>query len=587
MRKQMNGILVLVTLLFFPAITYAPAATAQDDVMEFVMAYPQEMDELDPLSFPVHLTVWYNMLVYDTLLSYDENLSTIPWLAEDYSISDDGLQVNFTLREGAFWHDGQPVTPEDVKFTFELIKNSPASYTRGSAFLQHVTDIEILDRDIVFTLDQVNSFAVYNLGSTFILPKHIREGIPTNSTIWNDHTNVTAHIGSGMFRYVERVPDEYTELERFDDWWGPDNPYVGQLPNIERVRIDIIQSQETRLLSMINGDVDTERYEVSGSYISSVLDAPELQLVTGVVSIWDYFLGMNTNVSGLDDFEVRKAIAYAINREELINIGRLGFAQETKSIIPEAFYPMVYHPDGDFPEHSITISNQILDDAGWVDTNMNGIRDNGAGVELSFELLALSWDDASVYTGMGLKLQLEEIGFEIDVLAQSDEVLYPAVFQSPRSFEMVAGGLSYPAWPEFPFWRMHSDHYVDWDFNPWGWINGTFDAFLEDFISATPSEFASAARAVQVAATENMPYIPIFVADDSHALRAEWTNFSTKPGGPFSIFCPETMVFMYDSEMYTSAAGTDPVLILTVGVGTFAAGVVLAGVALRRKHEAS
>jgi hypothetical protein len=81
-----------------------------------------------------------------------------------------------------------------------------------------------------------------------------------------------------------------------------------------------------------------------------------------------------------------------------------------------------------------------------------------------------------------------------------------------------------------------------------------------------------------------MPYIPLFVSDDTHVLRAEWTNFSTKPGGPFSIFCPETMVFMYDSETYTSPAGADPVLILAIGAGAFAAGIVVTYAVLLRKY---
>jgi len=78
--------------------------------------------------------------------------------------------------------------------------------------------------------------------------------------------------------YVERVPDEYTELARFDDWWGPDNPNVGQLPNIDEVRIDVIIGQDARILAMRSGDADTERYEIFGAYVDEVLGYDELQL---------------------------------------------------------------------------------------------------------------------------------------------------------------------------------------------------------------------------------------------------------------------------------------------------------------------
>ncbi|MFX1368694.1 MAG: ABC transporter substrate-binding protein [Promethearchaeota archaeon] len=584
MRNQPNVVLVLALILLFPMAICAPSAAAQDNVMEFVIAYPQDMGELNPLYGKSSRTWWYNMLVYDTLLSYDENLTAIPWLAENYGVSEDGLQVTFTLREGAYWHDGQPVTPEDVKFTFELMRDGP-SYPLGWVFMQHVTDIEIAGRDIIFTLDQVNSFAADNLGSHYILPKHIREGIDANSSTWDDPTDATSHIGSGMFKYVGRVPDEYTELERFDNWWGPDNPYVGQLPNIERIKIEVILGPEARLLAMRAGDVDTERYEVFGSFISSVLDAPELQLVTGVPSRWEIVLGMNTTIPGLDDFEVRRAIAYAINRDQLVNIGRLGFGTPVMNVIPEAFYPELYHSSGDFPEQNVTIANMILDDAGWTDTDMNGIRDNGAGVELSYELLALSWDDPSVYTGSGIKLQLEEIGFEINLVALSDGPMYEAIFQIPRTYDMFAMGLGLLPEPNHILLRMHSDYDFNWGSNPYGWINSTFDNLLENFVSSTQANLPDAARAAQIAATENMPYIPLYICDDTHALRAEWTNFSTKPGGPFTFFSPETMVFMYDSEMYGSRSGSNIILFLAVGAGAFAAGIFVTYVVLQRQHE--
>ncbi len=94
MRNQPNVVLVLALILFFPMAICAPIAAAQDNVMEFVIAYPQDMGELNPLYGKSSRTWWYDMLVYDTLLSYDENLTAIPWLAENYSVSEDGLPVS-------------------------------------------------------------------------------------------------------------------------------------------------------------------------------------------------------------------------------------------------------------------------------------------------------------------------------------------------------------------------------------------------------------------------------------------------------------------------------------------------------------
>lgn len=578
MKKQSNAFIVLALFLFFPVMAHVSSANAQDDVMEFVIAYYEDIENLNPLFWKDERAHWYVMCVYDSLLSYDENLEKIPWLAEAFNVSSDGLEVAFTLREGAFWHDGQPVTPEDVKFTFEHIRDFPG-YINYRFVAQYISDVTVSGQDIVVTLDEVINWAADVLGNVPILPKHIREDVAADDAIWEDHTNSTAHIGSGMFKYVARIPGEYTLLERFDDWWGPDNPNLGQLPNIESLRIDVVRTQEARILAMINGDIDTERYEVYGPFVNAVLDAPELRLITGAPTIWCYSLGMNTTLPGLDDFEVRKAVAYVIDRQGLIDIGRQGFGIATTSVIPEAFYPILYHPDGDFPEQNITIGNQILDAAGWVDTDMNGIRDNGAGVELSFDLLVDSSDDINVATGTGLKLQLDEIGVDINVVSLVNAVWRDRIFIVPRIYEMFISGGFFRPYPMHPWLRMHSWMDFDGSPNPYGWVNNTFDDILDEFRNATPDELLAASRAVQIAATENMPYIPLYLSEDTHALRAEWENFSKKPGGAFSTQAPETMVFIYDS-----GGGIDPIILGGVGAGVLAVGVVSSFIILRRRE---
>jgi peptide/nickel transport system substrate-binding protein len=126
---------------------------------------------------------------------------------------------------------------------------------------------------------------------------------------------------------------------------------------------------------MRNGDADTERYEVFGAYVNTILNAPELDLVTGLASQWDYYLGFNMTIPGLDDYEVRRAIAYAMDREYLVQVGRLGFGTVTNNTMPATFYPGYYHPDGAWYPFDIDVANQILDDAGYLDIDNDGIRE--------------------------------------------------------------------------------------------------------------------------------------------------------------------------------------------------------------------
>ncbi|MHA1636396.1 MAG: ABC transporter substrate-binding protein [Candidatus Thorarchaeota archaeon] len=341
---------------------------------EFIMAYGSDLGELNPMFYRSERSHWYDMLVYDTLISYDEGLNPIPWLCESYDVSADGLEVEFEIRTGAQWHDGTALDADDVAFTFQYYKDAPEDAVAWS-FMQHITDIAVAGNNVTVTLDAANAFALQTLGDLYILPEHIRDGIPADDARWDDATNVTAHTGSGPFMYDSRTVDEFTEMIRNDNWWGATNPNIGQIPNIETVRIDVVAGQDARILAMIDDEADTERYEVFGAYVQTILNAPELNLVTGVTSQWDYVLGFNMTIPGLDDLAVRTAISTAMDRDYLVNVGRLGFGTATSSVIPESFFPALYSEEGNFHTYNDTIANQILEDAGYIDIDNDGIRE--------------------------------------------------------------------------------------------------------------------------------------------------------------------------------------------------------------------
>ena len=574
-NTQRAGCIILAILLFFPVVG-TPVA-AQDAVMEFVMAYPSDIGEQNPIFARSARSTWYDMLIYDTLISYDDDLGMIPWLAEAWTVSSNGMTVTFTIREGATSHDGTAITPADVKFTFDHHKAAPADANYWS-LLQHTTSITVSGQDVVVVFDQPFTFAVDNLGSMHLLPKHIREGVAADAAVWDDATNVTAHIGSGPFKFVSRTPSEFIQMERNDDWWGPENPYVGQLPNIESLRIDVVLGQDARILAMRAGDADTERYEVFGAYVNSILNAPELQLVTGVVSQWDYVLGFNTTVAPFDDSDVRDAIALAIDRQELVNIGRLGFGTPTNSCIPAEFFPSYFDNDGAFPTQDVDAAIDLLNDT-YTDADDDGFFD-----ALDFDLWVLSWDDISVMTGTGIKMQLAEVGIDCTVVVTDDGPMYTGIYEEPRAFIAYEMSHGYSAVPDHVWWRMHSDNIVDWGDNCYGLDDATVDSNLDDFMGATPATIAAAARQVQIDCLEHKPFIPLFLSDDTHAMRAEWVNFTTPPGGPFTSFNPRAMVFMYDSGLATTPpAGVDWVLVIGVSAGALIVGVIVTYLFMKKK----
>ena len=587
-RREFCYVLIAMFLVF-PVISI-PASAQADSEMLFVMAYGSDIGELNPLTWRSERSHWYDMLVYDSLLSTDDNLDLIPWLAESWTVSSDGLTVTFDIRDGVTWHDGEPLTAEDVAFTFEYVRDAPSTIGNWWSFMQNLTSATASGNTVTCVFDKLNSFAAHTLGQIYILPKHTHDGVAADDARWDDEDNVASHTGSGPYKYVERVPDEYTELVRNDDWWGPDNPNVGQLPNIERVRIDVVIGQDARILAMRTGDADTERYEVFGAYVNEILNAPELQLVTGVASQWDYVWGLNLTVAGLDDIDVRRAMALAIDRDELINIGRLGFGTATRAAIPEVFFPSLFNEDTVFPEN-VTLANEILDAAGYDDTDADGIR-NGDGVhvpageELEFDCLSLSWDDISVATVTGIKIQMEEIGIKINNVVTDDGPMYDAIYTG--EYEMYSMAHGYDNVPDYLWYRCHSANIFEWGDNVDHLDNATVDAIMDDYVSATPAELYAKATAASLAVWENIPYVPLYLSDDTHALRKEWVNYTTPAGGPFTAYNPRAMIFMYDEDFGGTttpppSGGMDPLLLVGVGAGALIIGVLITYFAVRRK----
>jgi len=277
---------------------------------------------------------------------------------------------------------------------------------------------------------------------------------------------------------------------------------------------------------------------------------------------------LNITIPGLDDLAVRKAIGYAINREELITIGRLGYGTATTSAIPEVFYPALFDEAGVFTE-DVDMANQILDDAGYLDNDADGTR-NFPGTaptdELEFDLLTLSWDDISVATGIGIETQMARINITINNMVTDDGPMYDAIYTG--DYEMYTMAHGYSAIPDHLWWRCHSDNIYEWGDNVNGIDNATVDSIMDAYVAATPATLPAAAAVAAKAVLDNVPYVPLYLSDDTHALRAEWLNYTMPAGGPFTAFNPRTMVFMYDNDTISTTTGTTTGTDTDTGTGT-------------------
>ncbi len=337
----------------------------EDGKDTMVIRYPSAPEPLSPMAADNGRALYYCSLVYDTLIAYDPHLKPIPWLAKSWEISDDGKTITFHLREGVKWHDGKPLTSEDVAFTFNYIKEKKVT---GGIYTVHL--IRLLDsvetpdeHTVVVHLKSPFPFALHVFGYTFIVPKHIWEKIDEYD--WPASKAPEYAVGSGPFKFVKYVEGEYLELARFDDWWG-------KKPNIKRLIIKIIKEDESTILQIKKGEVTTFRYGLmSPGLIKAVRKDPDLQVVEAIDQ-WDYLLAFNNKRWPFTIKEVRQAIAYAIDKKEIVK-KLLDVGIITDNYVFEQWYGDWANPNVPKYEYNPEKAKELLRKAGFVDVDGDGI----------------------------------------------------------------------------------------------------------------------------------------------------------------------------------------------------------------------
>ena len=321
-------------------------------------------------------------LLYDSLLEKDEN-GDIPWLAESWEVSEDDMIYTFHLVENALWHDGQSLTAEDVAFSFTYYeKHSPVSNSLIADGEYIVAGAKVIDHYTVeITLTHFDNTFLTNVGSVRILPKHIWENV--DDPVSYDGEGVT--VGSGPYRL-----DSYSSEQgayryvTFENYWG----LTPAAEAIEWVPVsDDVLAFENGEIDIINANADLlSRYQSDNQYT-----------IKTVPSLHSYRLMMNLEaVSELSDLTLRKAIAYAIDRQGLIDTVARGSA----SISSMGYVPTDsswYNPDTQQYDYDTEKAKGLLN-----------------GQTYSFTLLTDNSSDGTKTAEM-IKIDLAEIGIDVTV----------------------------------------------------------------------------------------------------------------------------------------------------------------------------
>lgn len=288
--------------------------------------------------------------IYDTLAMQDHTGELQPALAESWEVSDDGLEITFELREDVLFHDGEPMTAEDVVFSVERYTDPDFEAPFGW-ILDAVEEAEVVDEYTVRLHLEQSDGAIIPSGVVRVVPKHYIE------EHGDDHF-AQEPIGTGPFSLVEHAIGQGFTLERFDDFWG-------ELPGYKTVEARLMQDDTARIAAVRTGEVDVAA-AIPPRDVPDLEAEPEIDVLQGLDGD-----NIKIQLNSVDDPDgpmgdplVRQALAHAINYDSIIDDIRLGMGVRMSGVNPvsEGFEdqptPTEYDPDR---------ARELLEEAGYPD----------------------------------------------------------------------------------------------------------------------------------------------------------------------------------------------------------------------------
>lgn len=351
-------------------------------------------------------------LIYSPLYMY--NADGINWfLATGYTTEDD-LTYVINLRDDVKWSDGEPFTADDVVFTYtEMEKEENA----GWAYSQLVYDegtVEINkvdDYTVSFTFPFKTPTALEMLSQIFIMPEHIYKNV---TDLKHNDYNLNS-IGTGPYQAVEYVPGSYVKFKRNEN-------YFKGVPSIENLVFRIIENSDTALLALQSGEVD--------AYMAIPSEVEKLDLEANNLRTYSYSEGrvgyVMINAKNVPDVNVRKAILYALNKDEM-NIA--SYLSEEYYLTPYTFLPPTsefYTENVEKYEQNIEKSKELLKEAGVED--------------LTLKVGYTGSDPAQTAQALLLQQQLGEVGIKVELDAADGTALSAQMRDENNDYDMYFGG---------------------------------------------------------------------------------------------------------------------------------------------------
>jgi peptide/nickel transport system substrate-binding protein len=547
------GTLVALTLV---GVARAQSPSPSPEKLTFIVGQTNDVRTFNPLKAiesPEYETMG---AIYDTLLGWDKDtMEPVPALATEWSVSEDGLTWTFKIRDDVTWSDGQPLTARDIAFTFNFIlENNFSALTSYLTFTDEITAPD--DTTLVWKTTKPTTAPIAP-PFIFIIPEHVWGGMSKEEA--KQFPNFPDTVGSGPFRLVEWKKGDFWRLEANEDYWGG-------APVIDELVFRVFKNDEAMVQALRAGEIDIA-YGIPPTLFASLQGAPGITTHVGAalgftqMSFGQCFWEGKpckgaTHHPALADLDVRRAVAMAIEKQALVDRVLGGFGTPGTTVIPPA-YPWHYEPSPDeLIPFDLAGANALLDEAGYLDTDGDGVREMpGGGRPLEFRFIVRTEDPDSVKAGQLISGWLKQIGIATNPEAVTDGKLIDLWLAN--DYDLYIWGWGVEPDPDFQLSTYTTDQCLVWSDTCYS--NPEYDRlYVEQKTTASREERKQIVDEMQRIIYRDIPEIVLYYDNDLMAYRSDrWTGFVEQPAGQGNL------VYQYGTYTYrnvrpVSAAGGPP-----------------------------
>ncbi len=514
-----------------PSATPEPAATEPgaggDDSALMRVGWGDGPDTLNPAYAFIAQTFTIFPLIYSTLTTQAPDGAYVGDLAKSWTVSEDGLTWTFTLRDGVTYHNGTPLTAEDVAWSINAIMADPDGWVAMVTYTNGFTSVEAPDaRTLVIATEYPVANMAYRLSVINILYRPDFEGFTTPEDL-QGFANAQA-IGSGPFALEMYDKDQGVVILRRND------AYYGTRPAIPGLIFQVFDNDDALVSAIRAGDIDVV-WSVPSSAYTALQGQPDIVVGRAPSRAFDELI-LNvadpardpapTGNPGLRDVRVREAINHAINKQDIVDVALGGLGKPEWSIIAPPFGGGVWHNRAlDDRAYDPERARQLLDEAGFV-PGADGIRErDGVRLDLRLEFDA----GASSYARIASLLEpmLSAVGIRVTSQGVDFDTLV-AKTTGVGDFDLVIWGWggSDPD-PDFQLSTMTCEQFELGGWSDSGYCNPEYDAlYLQQQQAFEQTERKRIIDEMQALLHRDLPYIVLYNSENVEAYRSDrFTGF--------------------------------------------------------------